>query len=308
MTDSRSPEESARWSALIALSEEIRPELHRYCSRLMGSVIEGEDVVQDTLSRAFTGSEELPDESGRRAWLFRVAHNRAIDLLRSRKIRASEPLETISHVVDGTVVDPMEELMRREAIETAVSRFIELPILQRSVIILKDVLDEPLVDIAGLLDLTVESVKAHLSRGRLRLREVNKSEGDRQWKGAQVSPELNHYVTLFNRHDWDGLRALLSSDVRLHQSSHAIRSGSDEVGKFFGAYSRIEGIWLVPAWLEGREVVAVFERRTDPRPGYIMWLEWDQHQICFIRDYRYVRYVAMDAELVLMPDAAGGIG
>jgi hypothetical protein len=61
--------------------------------------------------------------------------------------------------------------------------------------------------------------------------------------------------------------------------------------------------WLAPAWLEGREVIAVFEHRADPKPSYIMWLEWRDGRISFIRDYRYARYIAADAELVLAPDA-----
>jgi hypothetical protein len=56
-------------------------------------------------------------------------------------------------------------------------------------------------------------------------------------------------------------------------------------------------------WLEGREVIAVFEDRADPKPSYMMWLKWRDGRIGFIRDYRYVRYVAADAELALAPDA-----
>ena len=63
--------------------------------------------------------------------------------------------------------------MRREAVETAVSRFVELPTVQRSVVILKDVLDQSLEEIASMLDLTVNAVKAHLARGRARLKEIN---------------------------------------------------------------------------------------------------------------------------------------
>lgn len=66
---------------LITLAEQLRPELHRYCSRLMGSVIEGEDVVQDTLARALLVIDKIQDFQMLRAWLFRVAHNRALDLL-----------------------------------------------------------------------------------------------------------------------------------------------------------------------------------------------------------------------------------
>jgi len=62
-------------------------------------------------------------------------------------------------------------------------------------------------------------------------------------------------------------------------------------------------VWVAPAWLEGREVIAVFEHRADPKPSYMMWLEWRDGRINFIRDYRYARYVVVDAELALAPDA-----
>jgi len=296
----------ARQVELIALAGELRPELHRYCARLMGSVIDGEDVVQDTLARALVAldgmQDGIQDVPPLRAWLFRIAHNRALDLLRSRAIRAAEPIEAAGNVVDRTAPDPVEALMQREAIETAVSRFTELPILQRSVIILKDVLDEPLAEIASLLDLTVDAVKAHLARGRARLCEINAAAGERP-EARPASAAVARYVTLFNQRDWDGLRALLASDVKLNQSTHPVRVGAADVGMFFSIYARMEGVWLTPAWLEGREVIAVFENRLDPKPSYIMWLEWRDGQISFIRDYRYVRYVTADAELMLAPDA-----
>jgi RNA polymerase sigma-70 factor (ECF subfamily) len=268
----------------------------------MGSVIDGEDVVQDTLTKALVVSDEMRDVSTLRAWLFRVAHNGALDLLRSRAIRAAEPIEAADNLADDAAPDPVEMLMRQEAIKSAVSRFTELPIVQRSVIILKDVLDEPLVDIAALLDLTVDSVKAHLARGRARLREINMT-ADQQPVARPASDAVARYVALFNQRDWDGLRALLAGDVRLHQSTYPVRVGSADVGMFFSIYAGIDEVWLAPAWLEGREVIAVFENRADPKPGYIMWLEWHDDKISFIRDYRYVRYVVADAELVLAPGA-----
>src|SRR5277367_1206918 len=158
---------------LLALAGELRPELHRYCARLMGSVIDGEDVVQDSFARAFVALDEIEEMPPLRPWLFRIAHNRALDLLRSRAVRKAEPMETASDLADEATPDPMEALMRREAVEMAVSRFAELPLIQRSVVILKDVLDESLKDIAELLDLTIDAVKAHLARGRARLAEVN---------------------------------------------------------------------------------------------------------------------------------------
>jgi RNA polymerase sigma-70 factor (ECF subfamily) len=292
-----------RRTELLALAGELRPELHRYCARLMGSVIDGEDVVQDTLIRAFValqdfeeqGLEEMPPL---RPWLFRIAHNRALDLLRGRTVRMAEPIEAASDVSDPASPDPVEMLMRQEAVKTAVSRFAELPTLQRSVVILKDVLDESLIEIADLLDLTVDAVKGHLARGRARLREINAQAGP--VPGARrASAAVARYVALFNQRDWDGLRALLADDVKLRQSAYPLRVGAADVGTFFGIYAGIDGVWLAPAWLEGREVIAVFEDCTDSKPSYIMWLEWRDGRISFIRDYKYVRYVLADAELVL---------
>jgi RNA polymerase sigma-70 factor (ECF subfamily) len=293
----------ARQAQLLALAGELRPELHRYCARLMGSVIEGEDVVQDTFARAFVALDELQEAPPLRAWLFRIAHNRALDLLRSRAIRAAEPIETAHEIADPASPDPVEALMRREAVDTAVSRFVELPTVQRSVVILKDVLDESLQEIAAMLDLTVDAVKAHLARGRARLEAIN-AEAPAQPAPRPPSPAAARYVALFNGRDWDGLRAMLADDVRLIQSSHPLRAGAADVGMFFSIYARSAPARVAPAWLEGREVIAVWEDRQAVKHSYLMWLEWTDGRISFIRDYRYVRYVAADAELVLAPDAA----
>jgi hypothetical protein len=107
------------------------------------------------------------------------------------------------------------------------------------------------------------------------------------------------YVALFNRQDWDGLRALLADDVKLNQATYPLRIGRADVGMFFSIYAKMDGVWLAAAWLDDREVIAVFESRDDPKPTYLMWLEWRDGQISLIRDYRYVRYVAAEAELVL---------
>ncbi len=293
---------SARHAQLLALADELRPELHRYCARLMGSVIDGEDVVQDTFTRAFVALNELEEDAPMRAWLFRIAHNRALDLLRGRAIRAAEPIEAAHEVADPESPDPVELLMRREAVETAVSRFVELPTVQRSVVILKDVLDQSLEEIAAMLDLTVNAVKAHLARGRTRLKAIN-AQAPALPAPRSPSPDLARYVALFNRRDWDGLRGMLADDVRLIQSTYPLRAGRLDVGMFFGIYSRGAPVRLAPAWLDGREVIAVYEDPQAAKPSYMMWLEWRDGRISFIRDYKYVRYVIDDAELTLAPDA-----
>ena len=291
-----------RQEQLLALASELRPELHRYSARLMGSVIDGEDVVQDTFARALAALDELEEVPPLRAWLFRIAHNRALDLMRSRAIRAAEPLDAAKEVADPASPDPLEVMMRREAVETAVSRFAELPTTQRSVVILKDVLDQSLEEIAAMLDLTVNAVKAHLARGRARLQAIN-AQAPAQSAPRPPSPEVARYVALFNQQDWDGLRAMLADDVRLVQSTYPQRVGAANVGMFFGIYSRKPPARLAPAWLEGREVIAVYEDPQAVKPSYLMWLEWRNGRISFIRDTKYVRYVIDDAELILAPGA-----
>jgi RNA polymerase sigma-70 factor (ECF subfamily) len=285
----------------MALAGTLRPELHRYCARLVGSVIEGEDVVQDTFARAFAALDELQEVPPLRAWLFRIAHNRALDLLRSRAIRAAEPIEAAHEVADPESPDPVEVLMRREAVDTAVSRFVDLPTVQRSVVILKDVLDQSLEEIAAMLDLTVNAVKAHLARGRARLKAIN-AQAPTEPTPRPPSLAVARYVALFNLRDWDGLRAMLADDVRLVQSSHPLRTGVADVGEFFGIYGRSAPVRLAPAWLEGREVITVYEEQAG-KPSYLMWLEWTGGRISFIRDYRYVSYVVDGAELILAPAA-----
>jgi RNA polymerase sigma factor (sigma-70 family) len=293
-----------RRERLLAMASELRPELHRYCARLMGSVIDGEDVVQDTLVRAFVALPDLDEMTPLRPWLFRIAHNRALDLLRGRAVRNAQAIDAAPDVADPAGPDPMEMLMRQEAVKTAVSRFAELPILQRSVVILKDVLDESLLEIAALLGLTMDAVKGHLARGRVRLREINAqidAEAGSLADARTASAAVARYVALFNQRDWDGLRALLADDVKLNQSSHPLRAGRADVGVFFTIYAKSDGVWLAPAWLEGREVIAVFDNRTDAKPSTLMWLEWRDGQISFIHDYRHVRYVLANTELALAP-------
>jgi len=290
-----------RRAEFLALTAELRPQLHRYCARLTGSVIDGEDVVQDTLARALAALSEIEPMPQLRPWLFRIAHNRALDLLRSRTVRMAEPIEAASDVADEANPDPVEVLMRQQAVETAVSRFAELPVAQRSVVILKDVLDESLKDIAELLDLSVDAVKAHLARGRARLRKINAQASTRA-EARPASAAVRRYIALFHERNWEGLRSLLADDVKLHQSTYPVRVGAADVGRFFTIYAKFAGVRLQPAWVEGREVIAVFEDGGSARPSYFMWLEWRDDRITFIRDYRYARYVVSDAELVLAAD------
>jgi RNA polymerase sigma-70 factor (ECF subfamily) len=280
----------------LDLVAQLRPELHRYCARLTGSVIDGEDVVQDAFAKGLAALDTLEAATPMRAWLFRIAHNQALDLMRRRAIRAAEPIEAAEDAPDPEAPDPLETLMRQEAVRMAVSRFVELPVAQRSVVVLKDVLDHSVQEIAELLGLTAYAVTAHLARGRARLKAIAAQPPPAPEPRA-ASPAVARYAALFNQRDWDGLRALLADDVRLNQASYPPRQGAD-VRRFFTFYEGYAPIRLAPAWLEGREVLAVFDG-DGPGPAYFMWIEWKDGQIAFIHDYRYTRYVLDGAELTL---------
>jgi hypothetical protein len=98
--------------------------------------------------------------------------------------------------------------------------------------------------------------------------------------------------------------AATGTDCALVQSTYPPRAGAADVGMFFGIYSRSAPVLLAPAWLDGREVIAVYEDAAAAKPSYLMWLEWTDGRISFIRDYKYVRYVIDDAELVTAPNTA----
>jgi RNA polymerase sigma-70 factor, ECF subfamily len=278
----------------VALAGTLRPELHRYCARLMGSVLDGEDVVQDTFANATAALAQLDPLTPLRPWLFRIAHNRAIDLLRQKEIRMAESLDESAGVARAGGVDPEEVAMREQATSTAVSRFVELPVTQRSVVVLKDVLGQSLAEISQLLSISVDAVKGHLARGRALLQQLGTAP---QPPVPAPSVEMARYIALFNARDWDGLRAMLADDVQLVQSTHPRHRGRAEVGQFFTIYSKSPPVRLAPAWLEGREVIAVFEGDAGARPSYLMRVESRAGQITFIRDYRYVRYAVVDAEI-----------
>ena len=255
----------------LELVADVRPELHRYCARMTGSVADGEDIVQDTLARAYYLLPEMDEVPAFRPWLFRIAHNRALDHLRSYEARMGEPLEAVQDSAVDPAPDPGDDIARQQAVQAAVSRFVELAPAQRSCVILKDVLGHSLDEIGGLLELSLPAVKAALHRGRARLRELKVTPPTAP--PQRTSPAVARYVALFNARDWDGVRAMLAEDVQLDLVSRAQRAGR-AVGNYLTNYDRLHDWRLAPAWLEGREVIAVFRAPDDARPGYFIELRW----------------------------------
>ena len=97
---------------------------------------------------------------------------------------------------------------------------------------------------------------------------------------------------------------MLADDVRLIQSAYPPRAGAADVGMFFSIYSREPPARLAPAWLEGREVIAVWEDPEALKPSYLMWLEWTGRPDQLHPRLPLCPYVVDDAELVLAPDSA----
>jgi RNA polymerase sigma-70 factor (ECF subfamily) len=284
----------------LALVAEVRPDLLRYCARMMGSIAEGEDVVQDTLARSYYELSQLKQIPPLRPWLFRIAHNRALDCLRRYERRMSEPIEVALDAVDGGE-GPEATLAREQAVRLAISRFLELAPAQRSCVILKDVLDHSLEEIAALLEFSVPAVKAALHRGRARLESLSAAAAAEHTTPHFMSPAVARYAALFNARDWDGVRAMLVDDVRLDLVSREKRAGRGDVGHYFMNYDRAHDWHLVPGRLDGREVLAVFRNPADARAGYFIELTLrDDVRVAAIRDFRYVPYIAHEADIVLV--------
>ena len=270
----------------LAMVAAVRPELHRYCARLTGSVIDGEDIVQDTLAKAFYALALAAEPPPLRPWLFRIAHNAALDFLKSHGRKLTEPRAELGDVVEiGEAPDPF-------ATRLALAQFLMLPVIQRSAVILKDVLGHSLEETAETMETTVMAVKAALVRGRAALREAAAAPAA---VGASTRGDLDRYAELFNRRDWDGVRAMIGEDCRLDLVSRSHRRGK-AVGYYFERYAG-STVTLRVATLEGRLVLAAHVDGA-AAPQYFVLLDFEDGRVVGIRDFRYVPYIANEAELV----------
>jgi RNA polymerase sigma-70 factor, ECF subfamily len=272
----------------LAIVDLVRPELHRYCARLTGSVIEGEDIVQDTLARAFYALSLTSDVPPVRPWLFRIAHNAALDFLKSHGRRFIDAQADIEDIVG------FEDKPDPTVVRAALARFLSLPVTQRSAVILKDVLGHSLEETAETMGTTVMAVKAALVRGRGKLVHHEREEGQ---LAATARAELDRYASRFNARDWDGVRALVSDDCRLDVVSKSQRRGK-QVGMYFERYEK-ENVALRVVRLEGRFALLAHVAGAD-KPAYFVLLEFEDGRVALIRDFRYVPYIAEEAEFEMV--------
>ena len=280
----------ADFDALVA---DVRPQLLRYCARMTGSAVEGEDIVQETLAKVYFRLPQMGHVENLRAWLFRVAHNKSLDYLRRYDVRFGETL-------DGELPAPAEEspVAAAEAAQWGLSHFVRLTALQRSCVILKDVLSYRLEEISEILDVNVPSIKGALHRGRASLRRQKAADEGRR---APTLPNdqaalLGRYATLFNARDFDGLRAMLAEDVHLELVGKTEKSGAEDVGGYFGNYARVAYTRLELGEVDGRPALLVHEQADAP-PAYFLFVTFRDDRIRFIRDYRYARYVFSEAQV-----------
>lgn len=271
----------------LALVKEIRPELHRYCARLTGSVITGEDIVQDVLAKAFYALSMQPEVPPLRPWLFRIAHNTAIDHLKSHGHARTEPRAELD--------DMSEDRPDPHVVRAALSRFLELTVTERSAVILKDVLGHSVEEAAATMEVTVPAVKAALVRGRAKLRQAEAEvEVSARALDEEMRTKLDEYARLFNARDWDGVRAMIGEDCQLDLVSKSQRRGK-AVGLYFTNYDK-QNVRLEVRELDGRPVLAAFVDGA-AEPAYVILLAWDGDRVAAIRDFRYVPYLLADARL-----------
>ena len=287
--------EAARRQFLV-LIEHVRPELLRYCARMTGSVADGEDVVQDALAHACYELPQLKALPALRPWLFRIAHNRAVDHWRRESHRDAEPLDAALDVADASALQPDHLVARREAVRAAIGSFLALPPAQRACVILKDVLEHSLEEIGVELTLSLPAVKAALHRGRAAL--LRSGTSPAQAPLADASQALGQYARLFDAHDWSGVRQLLADDVRLDLVSRRKASGKAEVANYFENYERTGGWRVRAARFEGREVLTV-HIAEQARPAYFVEIGWRDGLVTSIRDFRYVSYITQEGEFEL---------
>jgi RNA polymerase sigma-70 factor (ECF subfamily) len=248
--------------------------------------------VQEALFEAYRKLDKFDESRPLKPWLFRIAHNRSIDFLRRKGVR---------NEAEFAVVMPEATERTEPVLETgkAVEHLVlTLPPKERACVLLKDVFDYSLEEIADLVDSSVGGVKAALKRARTKLA----GSPPRVKPARNATPELKRvmqlYVERFNRRDWDGVRELITADARLNVAERFAGKFSD--APYFFNYERWPVPWkLAVGDVDGEPVVIMLERGADTWTSHsIVRLTFIGEQIEHIVDYAHCPWVVPAAASV----------
>ncbi|MBV8945247.1 MAG: sigma-70 family RNA polymerase sigma factor [Solirubrobacterales bacterium] len=273
--------------AFRELIEPYRHALEVHCYRFLGSAQDAEDLVQETLLRAWRALDRFEPRAQFQTWLYRIATNACLDEL-GRRSRRPEPVDPFPDqpVLEAAppTYDPVARYAMREGVELALVRAMqELPPRQRAVLIFRDVLGWSASEVAEVLESTVASVNSALQRARATIEHhlpaTTRSASDRAEREL-----LDRYVYAFEHDDIDGLVSLLRDDAVLRMPPQQSLIGAVQIARFFhdrvgrGDLTRIR---LTPTWANGRPATVIHLRNEDGGfvPHGISVLEIDGGQI-----------------------------
>jgi RNA polymerase sigma factor (sigma-70 family) len=230
----------------------LRPRLHRYCARMTGSAVNGEDVLQDTLVKALHARAQGVAVDNLEGWLFRIAHNASLDFLRDRFRNTVVPL------TEDVEAAPIPEA---DIVAISFQTFLQLPELQRCAVILKDVLGHSVDEIASIAECSPAAAKSALQRGRAALRRLAQApEDDPAAADVRFGPaEDRRYVQLFRSGDFDAIRAMLADDVKLDLVNRLQLEGRDKIGRYFTRYAQETKWRFALGAVEGQPAMLVFD-------------------------------------------------
>jgi len=278
-------------SRFLAAVKDIRPRLHRFCARMCGSVLDGEDLVQETLAQAFYYLPSLKDATRLEPWLFRIAHNKCVDFLRRERRRREDTVPYDEELGPATTPDAAEadDQPVGEALAALVG---QLPPKERACVVLKDVLDYPLTAVAEVVDSTVGGVKAALHRGRAKLRELQQAPSQVELDSRQREL-VQAYIDCFNRQDWDALRRLIQADARVEIVGVTEFPVLEPGAPYFRNYGALPWEWrLSLARVDGEPLIVHWQKvGTDWVARTAMKLWWREGKVARIRDYVHVEYL-----------------
>lgn len=291
MTD----EVRAQFERLLA---EIRPKLHRYCARMTGSAIDGEDIVQDAMIRAVDALATVGTLDNPGGWLFRIVHNTALDFLRRH---AREPFMHPAEDLNMIAADELPEDGEEIAV-VSLRTFLGLPALQRGAVILKDVLGHSIEEISSITGATPAAAKSALQRGRVRLRQLAAEPAaiGLPVLSDEVRARLTAYVNGFQTGDFDAVRQMLADDVKLDLVGKFSARGKGSVGQYYERYAAAAEQWAyAPGVVEGRPVMLVFDRRASlETPAYFVALTFEAGRVAAIYDFLFAPYAMEGADLL----------